>query len=227
MYRYAMGKIAENLKHKSAYFSAHQIGDEEIFAYYEKTMKLICVEEGLPPITPTTVDELGNTILFHIIGDGVTMVLPLLVQMGYDPTHRNKRQEGLLHVTCDHCLLNGKPLSEVFEVIDCVQSYAHWNDEDKLGRTPLFNIVQTYERWKDMSPSSLGISQKRDLGDDTVALIEKAISQGANIHHRDHSGNTFVSKTSSACLAPFQSLIEKQMLQQHISSGQTRSVRKM
>ena len=227
MYRYAMGKIAENLKHKSAYFSAHQISDEEIVAYYEKTMKHICIEEGLPLITPTTVDELGNTVLFHISGDGVNTMLPLLVQMGYDPTHRNKRQEGLLHVTCDHCLLNGKPLSEVFEVIDCVQSYAHWNDENKLGRTPLFNIVQTYERWKDMSASSLGISQGRDLGDDTVALIEKAISQGANIHHRDHSGNTFVSKTASECLAPFQSLIEKQILEQHVTHNSSRAVRKM
>jgi len=78
-----------------------------------------------------------------------------------------------------------------------------------------------------MSASSLGISQGRDLGDDTVALIEKAISQGANIHHRDHSGNTFVSKTASECLAPFQSLIEKQILEQHVTNNSVRAIRKM
>lgn len=223
MYRYVMGKIAENLKHKSAYFSAHQIGNEEIVAYYEKIMNSICHEEGVAPITPTTVDEEGDTMLFHVMRDGITTLLPLMVQMGFDPLHRNLRHESLLHVTCDYCLLNGKPLSEVFEVIDCVQSYAGWNDEDSQGRTPLFNVVQMYERWKSMAT----LYQVRNLAVDTVALIEKATSEGADIYHRDHQNNTFVSKATSEFLAPFQSLIEKKILQQHISSSQTRSVRKM
>jgi len=142
-----------------------------------------------------------------------------MVQMGFDPLHRNFRHESLLHVTCEHCLLNDKPLPEVFELIDVINAYTSWNDEEKRGRTPLFNIAQMYERWKDMAP--------RDLWSDTVALIEKAISEGANIHHRDHSGNTFVSKATSERLAPFQSMIEKQILQKHISNDQARSVRKM
>lgn len=214
-----MGKIAEHIKHKSSYFSAHQTSNEKIIAYYKKTMNSICREEGVSPITPTTVDEQGNTMLFHMIGEGIITMLPLMVKMGYDPLRRNFKHESLLHVTCEHCLLTNKPLSEVFKIIDVIGAYTGWNDEDSRGRTPLFNVVRMYERWKDMSSG--------DLGDDTVALIEKAISEGANIHHRDHSGNTFVSKASSERLAPFQSMIEKQILQKHISNDQARSVRKM
>lgn len=223
MYRYAMGKIAENLKNKSAYFSAHDISDEEIFAYYEKTMNSICVEEGVPPITPTTVDEEGNTILFHMIGDGIITMLPLMVQMGHDPLHRNFRHESLLHVACEHCLLNNKLLPEVFELIDSISAYASWSDEDSRGRTPLFNIVQTYERWKEM-PS---IYNGRNLAFDTVALLEKAISAGANIYHRDHTGHTFVSETTSECLALFQSMIQKQAIEKHVSINHAHVSRKM
>lgn len=223
MYRYAMGKISENLKHKSAYISAHQISNKEIFAYYEKTMNSICREEGVPPITPTTVDEEGDTMLFHMLGDGITTLLPLMVQMGYDPLHRNLRHESLLHVICEHCLLNDKPLSEVFEVIDVITAHVGWNDEDSRGRTPLFNVVQMYERWKNMA----SMYEVRNFAVDTVALIEKAISQGANIHHRDHNGNTFVSKATSECLAPFQSMIEKHIIEQHIYTNSARAVRKM
>lgn len=223
MYRYAMGKIAENLKNKSAYFSVHDIGDEEIVAYYEKTMNSICVEEGVPPITPTTVDEEGNTILFHMIGDGITTMLPLMVQMGHDPHHRNFRHESLLHVTCNHCLLNTKPLPEVFELIDGVSAYASWNDEDSRGCTPLFNIVKMHERWKNMA----SLYQVRNWAIDTVAVIEKAIAEGANPHHRNHNGNTFVSTSTSACLEPFQSLIQKQIIEQNISSTHARVLRKM
>lgn len=223
MYRYAMGKIAENLKHKSAYISVHQISGEEILAYYEKAMNSICREEGVPPITPTTVDEEGDTMLFHMIGDGVITLLPLMVQMGFDPQHRNFKHESLLHVICEHCLLNNKPLSEVFELVDTVSAHVGWNDEDSRGRTPLFNVVQMYERWKGMAT----MYQVRDLAVDTVDLIEKAISQGADIHHRDHQNNTFVSKTTSEFLTPFQSLIEKQILEQHVTNNSVRAVRKM
>lgn len=218
-----MGEIAENIMHKSAYFSAHQIGNEEIVAYYEKTMNSICRKEGTSPITPTTVDEQGDTMLFHMMRDGITTLLPLMVQMGFDPLHRNLRHESLLHVICEHCLLNDKPLPEVFEIIDSVSAYVGWSDEDNLGRTPLFNVVQMYERWKSMTT----LFPVRNPVAETVALIEKAIAEGADIHHRDRNGNTFVSQATSECLAPFQSLIEKQILQQHISSSQARSVRKM
>lgn len=223
MYRYAMGKISDNLKNKSAYFSAHDIGDEEIVAYYEKIMNSICIEEGVSPITPTTVDEEGNTILFHMIGDGVTTMVPLMVQMGFDPHHRNFRHESLLHVTCEHCLLNSNPLSEVFELIDSVSAYASWSDEDSRGCTPLFKIVQMHERWKGMS----AMYQVRNWAIDTVAVIEKAIAEGANPHHRDHNGNTFVSTSTSECLEPFQSLIQKQIIEQNISSTHARVLRKM
>lgn len=224
MYKYAMGKIAENLKHKSAYFSAHNTSEQEIIAYFKKEVDHICIEQGVPTISPTTVDDDGNTLLFHMAEDGVAMLVPLMIAMGYDPTHRNKRHESVLHIACNRALLNNKPFYDVVDFIDNVRTYGNWNDENKNGQTPLFSLVQMYERWKDIN-QSLWPDSKFERN--TVALIEKAIAEGADIHHRDHQNNTFVSKATSECLAPFQSLIEKQIIEQHMPKTQVHTTRKM
>lgn len=224
MYQYAMGKIAENLKHKNAYFSVHNTSEADIIAYFNKEVDHRCKAEGVPPITPTTVDEHGNTLLFYMVSDSVTVLLPLMVKMGYDPTHRNNRHESVLHVACGRALLNGKTMSSVVKFIDTVSSYSSWNDEDKNGQTPLFSLVRMYERWNDVNSS---ICSASNFEGNTVSLIKKAISEGANPHHRDHAGNTFVSQTTADCLAQFQSLIEKEILEQHVSNNRASVVRKM
>ena len=224
MYRYAMGKIAENLKHKSAYFSVHNTSEQDIIAYLKKEVEHVCIEQGVPTIAPTTVDAQGNTLLFHMVGESVAMLVPIMITMGYDPTHRNKRHESVLHVACERALLNNKPFSEVVDFIDNVRAYGNWSDENKNGQTPLFSLVKMYERWKDIN-SSLWSDSKFE--DNTVALIEKAIAEGADIHHRDHQGNTFVSKTTADCLAQFQALIEKQILEQHVTNTHAHTPRKM
>ncbi len=223
MYRYAMGQIAQNLKHKSASF-VHNTNEADIVAYFNKEVNLVCMVKGVLPSTSTTVDEDGNTLLFYMANYGVTALLPVMVKMGYDPTHRNNQQQSVLHIACSRALLNSKTMSSVVEFIDTVRAYGDWNDEDKNGQTPLFFLVKMYERWNDVNSS---IYPASDFEGNTIALIEKAIAEGANIHHHDHAGNTFVSKATANCLAPFQALIEKQLLEQHVSNDRTRVARKM
>lgn len=88
-YQCAIKGITDLLRQKRAYFALPGVGHNEIVSCYEKTMHHICLQKGIPFLTPTTVDQEGSTLLFYVAAENLTILIPHLIQMGYDPTHRN------------------------------------------------------------------------------------------------------------------------------------------
>lgn len=179
-------------------------------------------------ITLNTVSENGQTLAFYIAREGVASALHTAIKFKSDVKHRDMYGRTLLHAACEcHCIVMLNDGSAQ-ETLDVLLPHIEINTTDNEGCTPLFEV------------GFIARENKNDLGDPDQAqalgeFIEYLIENGADIHHRNNKGHTFIHGTQRlpqhlrAIFEPYAAQIQHKRLTQAVNrtAGLKKSNRKL
>lgn len=174
--------------------------------------------------TVHTVAENGQTLAFYIAREGMPSVLQTALDLKSDVYHRDLHGRTLLHGACEcrsvMMMSDGDPVPTV----DLLLNHIDINTPDNNGNTPLFDV------------GFMVRENTADFGDPLQAMelahfIEHLIARGADIHHKNHKGHTFVHRTLRlpkhlrAVFDPYRTQIEHKTLTDAIGPVAPRSNR--
>lgn len=136
-------------------------------------------------LTTHTTDEMGQTVAFYLAREGVVPALEAATKLKANLTHRDNDGNTMLHAACQCQSIVFDTDGDPPAVVDFLKETVDINTPNTLGNTPLFEIVP-YVR-----------EHRRDIGEPSQCqrladFLEHLVSCGADIHHRNTKGQTFV-----------------------------------